>query len=141
MGEVAVLGTYTLTSFAAIFHAIYSAGGINKIGGHRVIKVNRGDKQVANTDVYDFLLKGESSEDIALRGGILVKVEPYRRMLRIKLEVKIPLYYEMKEGETIKSLIDFAGGFKGEAYKKNLLVERKGASELKVFTVTENNYS
>jgi len=141
MGEVVLPGTYTLTSFATVFHAVYSAGGINDIGSLRDIKVYRGGKLVAETDVYEFLLKGAASGDIALRDGDLIKVEPYRRMVQIKGEVKRPMYYEMKEGETIKSLIDFAGGFKGEAYKKNLLVERKGNSELKVFTVTENSYS
>jgi protein involved in polysaccharide export with SLBB domain len=141
MGEVAVPGTYSLTSFATVFNALYSAGGINEIGSLRDIKVFRGGKTIATIDVYNYLLKGDNSSDISLREGDMVKVEPYRSMVVIKGEVKRPMHYEMKEGETVATILDFAGGFKGEAYKKNLFVNRKGESELKVFTVKAEEYN
>ena len=141
MGEVAVPGTYALSSFATVFHALYSAGGINEIGSLRDIKVFRGGKMIAQVDVYAYLLKGDTSGEISLREGDMVKVEPYRNMVVIKGEVRRPMHYEMRDGESVATLLDFAGGFKGEAYKKNLLVKRKGVSELKVYTVEAAEYS
>ena len=141
MGEVAVPGTYALSSFATVFHALYSAGGINEIGSLRDIKVFRDGKIIAKVDVYSYLLKGDTSGEIALREGDMVKVEPYRNMVVIKGEVRRPMHYEMRDGESVATLLDFAGGFNGEAYKKNLLVKRKGTSELKVFTVEAQEYS
>jgi protein involved in polysaccharide export with SLBB domain len=141
MGEVAVPGTYALSSLSTVFHALYSAGGINKIGSLREIKVYRAGKLVANADVYDYLLKGDNSSDIALRDGDLVKVEPYNALVKVEGEVKRPLYYEMRDGETIDNLLSFAGGFKGEAYKMSLLVERKGDREQSVHTVEAANYN
>jgi len=141
MGEVAVPGTYALSSFATVFHALYSAGGINEIGSLRDIKVFRDGKIIAKVDVYSYLLKGDTSGEIALREGDMVKVEPYRNMVVIKGEVRRPMHYEMRDGESVTTLLDFAGGFNGEAYKKNLLVKRKGTSELKVFTVEAQEYS
>ncbi|EKD32429.1 MAG: hypothetical protein ACD_77C00103G0040 [uncultured bacterium] len=141
MGEVAVPGTYALSSFATVFHALYSAGGINEIGSLRDIKVFRGGKMIAQVDVYGYLLKGDTSGEISLREGDMVKVEPYRNMVMVKGEVRRPMHYEMRDGESVATLLDFAGGFKGEAYKKNLLVKRKGVSELKVYTVEAGEYS
>jgi len=141
MGEVAVPGTYALSSFATVFHALYSAGGINEIGSLRDIKVFRAGKMIAQVDVYGYLLKGDASGEISLREGDLVKVEPYRNMVVVKGEVRRPMHYEMRDGESVATLLDFAGGFKGEAYKKNLLVKRKGDSELRVYTVEAGEYS
>jgi len=141
MGEVAVPGTYALSSFATVFHALYSAGGINEIGSLRDIKVFRGGKMIAQVDVYGYLLKGDTSGEISLREGDLVKVEPYRNMVVVKGQVRRPMHYEMRDGESVATLLDFAGGFKGEAYKKNLLVKRKGDSELRVYTVEAGEYS
>ena len=140
MGEVEVPGTYALSSLSTVFHALYSAGGINEIGSLRDIKVYRAGKLIASSDVYDYLLKGDNSGDIALRDGDLVKVEPYRALVKIEGQVKRALFYEMKEEETIADLISFAGGFKGEAYKLSLLVSRKGGKEQSIHTVESANY-
>ncbi|MEZ7954143.1 MAG: polysaccharide biosynthesis/export family protein, partial [Bacteroidales bacterium] len=140
MGEVEVPGTYALSSLSTVFHALYSAGGINEIGSLRDIKVYRAGKLIASSDVYDYLLKGDNSGDIALRDGDLVKVEPYRALVKIEGQVKRALFYEMKEEETIADLISFAGGFKGEAYKLSLLVSRKGEKEQSIHTVESANY-
>lgn len=140
MGEVEVPGTYALSSLSTVFHALYSAGGINEIGSLRDIKVYRAGKLIASSDVYDYLLKGDNSGDIALRDGDLVKVEPYRALVKIEGQVKRALFYEMKEEETIADLISFSGGFKGEAYKLSLLVSRKGEKEQSIHTVESANY-
>ncbi len=140
MGEVEVPGTYALSSLSTVFHALYSAGGINEIGSLRDIKVYRGGELIASADLYDYLLNGDNSTDIALRDGDLVKVEPFRIRVMVTGEIKRPMYYEMEGGETIESLLSFAGGFSANAFKSSILVERKGEREQSVHTVEAANY-
>ncbi len=135
MGEVVTPGTYTLSSFASAFHALYAAGGINKIGSLRTIRVFRAGKTEAVIDIYEYLMHGNSAGDITLRDGDIVKVDPYGVLAQITGEVKRPMWYEMKENETLDDLIRFAGGFRGEAYKENVQLRRKGTSEMEVYTV------
>ncbi len=135
MGEVVTPGTYTLSSFASAFHALYAAGGINKIGSLRTIRVFRAGKTEAVIDIYEYLMHGNSAGDITLRDGDIVKVDPYGVLAQVTGEVKRPMWYEMKENETLDDLIRFAGGFRGEAYKENVQLRRKGASEMEVYTV------
>jgi protein involved in polysaccharide export with SLBB domain len=135
MGEVTLPGTYTLSSFATVFHALYSAGGINEIGSLRDIKVYRGGKIIAETDVYDYLLRGDNSGDIILKEGDLVKVEPYKKRVHITGAVKRPMWYELKDNEPLETLIQYAGNFTSNAFKKNIRLTRKGDTELKVYTI------
>lgn len=135
MGEVTLPGTYTLSSFATVFHALYSAGGINDIGSLRDIKVYRSGKLIAQTDVYEYLLKGDNSGDIVLKEGDLVRVEPYKKRVHMTGAVKRPMWYEMKEGEPLEQLVKYAGGFTSDAFKKNVRLTRKGDTELKVYTI------
>ena len=135
MGEVVTPGTYTLSSFASAFHALYAAGGINKIGSLRSIRVFRAGKTEAVIDIYEYLMHGNNAGDITLRDGDIVKVDPYGVLAQVTGEVKRPMWYEMKENETLDDLIRFAGGFRGEAYKENVQLRRKGASEMEVYTV------
>ncbi len=141
MGEVNLPGTYTLSSFASVFHGLYSAGGVNKIGSLRDIKLYREGKEISTVDVYEYLITGDSKGNITLQEGDLIKVEPYKRMVKIEGQVKRPMFYEMKDNESLATLIEYAGGFKGDAFKKNLSVNRKGLSELKVYTVNQVDYS
>ncbi len=140
MGEVVLPGTFTLSSFASVFHALYSAGGVNNIGSLRDIKVYRNGKVVSNIDIYEYLLKGNNSGDITLKEGDIVKVEPFKKRVQITGVVKRPMIYEMKENEPLSTLIEYAGGFESSAYKKNLQLLRKGDSEMKIFTVESSDF-
>lgn len=140
MGEVVVPGTYTLPSLASLFHALYSAGGVNNIGSLRDVKVNRGGKQIANVDVYEYLLHGRSDLDIRLEDGDVIIVSPYQNLVSIGGKVKRPLIYEMADEETLATLLDFAGGFTGDAYKKAVRVVRKSGREYQVFNVEEGQF-
>lgn len=135
MGEVTLPGTYTLSSFATVFHALYSAGGINEIGSLRDIKVYRGGKLIAQTDVYDYLLRGDNSGDIVLKEGDLVRVEPYKKRIHITGAVKRPMWYELKDNESLETLIQYSGNFTSNAFKKNVRLTRRGETEMKVYTV------
>lgn len=142
MGEVVTPGTYTLSSFASVFHALYQAGGVNKIGSLRTIKVVREGNVIADLDVYDFLMKGKMNDDIRLQDGDVIIVNPYQSLVQILGKVKRPMFYEMKPNETIATLLKFSGSFTGDAYKKAIRVLRKSSGrEQQIFNVDEMDYS
>lgn len=141
MGEVAVPGTYTLSPFASVFHALYSAGGVNKIGSLRSIKVVRNGKVIADLDVYDFIMRGKMKDDIRLQEGDVILVNPYDCLVQITGKVKRPMFYEMKNSETISTLLRYSGGFTGDAYKKAIRLIRKTGREHQVYNVDEMDYS
>lgn len=140
MGEVAMPGTYTLPSLATLFHALYNAGGVGEIGSMRNITVNRKGKVVADVDVYDYLLKGRSDLDISLNDGDVVLVAPYANLVSLTGKVKRPMIYEMKDTETVGDLLEYAGGFKGDAYKNAIRVIRKSGREYQVYNVEEGEF-
>lgn len=141
MGEVAVPGTYALSSFSSVFHALYRAGGVNKIGSLRSIKVVRSGKTLVDLDVYDFIMKGKMTDDVRLQDGDVVLVEPYDCLVKISGKVKRPMFYEMKKTETIATLLKYSGGFTGDAYKKATRLIRKTGREHQVYNVDEMDYS
>lgn len=141
MGEVSVPGTYTLSAFSTVFHALYRAGGVNRIGSLRSIKVVRDGKTFADLDVYDFIMKGKMKDDIRLQEGDVIIVDPYQSLVEIVGKVKRPMFYEMKPTETVATILNYAGGFTGDAYKKNIRLVRKSGREHQVFNVDEMDYS
>lgn len=141
VGEVKVPGTYFLSSLSSVYHALYRAGGFTELGSLRNIELIRNGKKVTDVDVYDFIVRGRSSDDIILQDGDVVVVPTYEMVVQIDGKVKRPLGYEMKNGETVQSLLDFAGGFKGDAYTSNLNVIRRNGREYQVYTVDSDEYS
>ena len=137
MGEVNTPGSYTLSAFATVFHALYMAGGPNEIGTLRNVKVFRRGKQVTNVDVYDFLLNGKLTGDVRLQDNDVITVGPYEALVNITGKVKRPMFYEMKRDESMKSLLNYAGDFASDAYRKSVRVIRKMGSQLSVFNVNE----
>ena len=140
MGEVARPGTYALSSFSTVFHALYKAGGMSKMGSLRNIKVVRGGRTVATVDVYDYIINGRSHSDIRLQEGDVILASPYEALVLIKGKVKRPMYYEMKSSESIRTLIGFAGGFSNDAYRGAVTVDRNNTKERTVATVDDMNY-
>jgi len=141
MGEVSVPGTYTLSAFSSVFHALYRAGGVNAIGSLRNVKVMRGGKQMAALDVYDYILKGKFNDDIRLMEGDVIIVPPYDCLVNISGNVKRPLFYEMKTGESAATLLHYAGGFTGDAYSKTVRLMRKSGREHQIFNIDEKDYA
>ena len=137
MGEVAVPGTYTLSAFATVFHALYMAGGVNDIGTLRDIQVSRNGKIITTVDIYDYILNGRLSGNVMLRENDVILVGPYKNLVKAEGKVKRPMYYEMKENESLQSLIAFTGGFTGDAYKQKIRVERKSNEGLTVHNIDE----
>lgn len=141
MGEVKAPGTYALSSFSTVFHALYVSGGVSDIGSLRNVRVSRAGKQVASLDVYDYIMQGRIGDDIRLQDGDVVIVPAYDEMVKIKGRVKRPMFYEMKKGETMAALLKYAGGFAADAYKKTLSVVRQTGKEYSVATVDETDFS
>ena len=140
VGEVVAPGTYTLPSFASLFNALYAAGGVNEIGSLRGIKVYRNSKEVAKLDVYDYLLNGKYNTNIRLEENDMVIVSPYDQLAVVQGKVKRNRIFELKKGETLSQLLNMAGGFTGDAYKKDVRVKRKAGSRYQIATVTEDKY-
>lgn len=141
MGEVMQPGTYALSSFSTVFHALYRAGGVSPIGSLRNVQLARNGRTVATVDVYDFILKGKTHDDIRLQEGDVVIVPAYEALVQFKGKVKRPMKYEMKKNESLATLIKFAGGFTSDAYTTSLRVIRQNGEEYEVNTVKEINYS
>lgn len=140
MGEVAVPGTYAVSSFSTVFHALYKAGGVSQLGSLRNIKVVRGGRTITTIDVYDYIINGRSHSDIRLQEGDVILVSPYEALVQIEGNIKRPMYYEMKSGESLRTLIDYAGGFTSDAYASTITIERNTGREKSVCTVDEMNY-
>lgn len=141
MGEVVQPGTYALSSFSTVFHALYRAGGVNEIGSLRNVQVTRNGKTVAKVDVYDFIMKGKTQDDIRLQEGDVIIVPAYEALVQISGNVKRPMKFEMKKNETLATLINYAGGFSADAYTRSLRVVRQNGEEYEINTVKEIDYS
>jgi protein involved in polysaccharide export with SLBB domain len=135
MGEVVAPGTYSLSSLSTIYHALYRAGGFSDLGSVRNVSLVRNGKKIADIDIYDFIIKGEPAEDVILQDGDIVLVPTYESVVTVAGNVKRPMKYEMKEGETITDLVEFFGGFQGDAYTANITVVRRNGREHQIYTV------
>lgn len=141
MGEIMVPGTYQLSSFSTVFHALYSAGGVSEIGSLRNIQVARNGQNIATVDIYDFIMRGQIQDDIRLQEGDVVIVPPYEALVKITGKVKRPMRYEMKKDETVNTLLKYAGYFAADGYKGSLSIVRQAGREYSICTVDEKDYS
>jgi len=141
MGEVVAPGTYALSSLSTVFHALYKAGGVNELGSLRNIHLTRNGNRIATVDVYDFILKGKTASDIRLQEGDVIIVPPYEMLVEVEGNVKRPMFYEMKNDETVNTLIEYAGNFTGNAYTKNVRITRKNGKEYQIHTVDQMDFS
>lgn len=141
MGEVKTPGTYTLSAFATVFHALYMAGGTNDLGTLRNIKVYRQNRLVTVVDIYDYILNGKLTGNVRLADNDVIVVGPYDCLVNITGKVKRPMYYEMRKNESVASLLKYAGGFSGDAYTKQVRLIRKTGREYSVHSVEEFDFS
>ena len=137
MGEVKVPGTYTLSAFATVFHALYMAGGINDLGTLRNIKVFRNGNLVTVVDIYEYILNGRLAGNIRLQENDVIQVGPYDCLVGITGKVKRPMFYEMRKTESVATLLKYAGGFTGDAFKKAVRLTRQSGERYSVYNVDE----
>ena len=141
MGEVRTPGTYTLSAFATVFHALYRAGGISELGTLRNIKVFRQGKLISVVDVYEFILNGRLAGNVRLVDNDVIQVGPYESIVDIEGQVKRPMAYEMRKDEKIATLLRYCGGFTGDAYKQSLRIQRNNGKMRSVFNVDEFDWA
>ena len=137
MGEVKAPGTYTLSAFATVFHALYRAGGINDLGTLRNVKVYRGGKLVTVVDIYEYILNGRLAGNVMLRDNDVIQVGPYDCLVGVTGNVKRPMFYEMRKNESVATLLKYAGGFTGDAHKKSVRLVRQSGERYAVYNVDE----
>lgn len=140
MGEVETPGSFRISPFSNVFHALYNANGINDIGSLRNIKVMRNGKVVATVDFYDYIFKGKDTGNIRLQEGDVVIVPPYSELINVEGNVKRPMYYELKPDESLSKLIEYAGGLSGNAYGDVVRVERLNGSEKIMYTIDKAQF-
>lgn len=137
MGEVRTPGTYTISAFATVFHALYMAGGVSDLGTLRSIKVFRQGRQISVVDVYEFILNGRLAGNVRLQDNDVIQVGPYESIVDITGRVKRPMAYELRKDESLATLLKYCGGFANDAYKKSLRVKRNNGRMKSVFNVEE----
>lgn len=137
MGEVKAPGTYTLSAFATVFHALYMAGGTSDLGTLRDIKVYRNNRLVTTVDIYDYILNGKLTGNVRLADNDVIVVGPYDCLVTVSGKVKRPMIYEMRRDESVGTLLKYAGGFTGDAYKASVRLIRKTGKEFSVHNINE----
>lgn len=138
MGEVKVPGTYRLSAFANVFYALYRAGGTSSLGTLRNIKVYRDEEVVAVIDLYDYILNGRMTGNINLQDNDIIQVGVYDRLVGITGSVRRPMFYEMREDETLETLIKYAGDFTGDANRKTVRLVRQAGERYQVYNIDES---
>lgn len=141
MGEVTTPGTYTLSAFASVFHALYMAGGVSDVGTLRDIKVYRNNKLLSSVDIYDYILNGKQTGNVRLEDNDVIVVGAYDCLVKVEGKVKRPMFYEMKKTESVGRLIGYSGGFAGDAYRDDVRLMRKSGREYSIHTVNEFDMS
>lgn len=141
MGEVSTPGTFRISPFSTVFHALYNAGGINDIGSMRNIQVLRNGRKVATVDIYDYLFKGKQTGNIRLQEGDVIIVPPYSQLVEVAGNVKRPMAYEIKPTETVATLLDYAGGLSGDAYGGMVRLERQNGTENELYNIDKAQFA
>lgn len=141
MGDVAIPGTYRLSPFSNVFHALYRAGGISNIGSMRNIQLVRDGRMISDVDIYDFLFEGKEADNVRLMEGDVIIVPPYNELVLIQGNVKRPMYYEIKKGETLGDVLKYSGGFTGDAYVDKVNVSRQENNENKLYNVSQGEFA
>ena len=135
VGEVVNPGTYFVSSLSTVYNALYLAGGVSEVGSLREISLVRNNRKVASVDLYDFIINGKTAGDVVLKDGDVITVPAYRNIVDVAGKVKRPMKYEMKDGESVMTALEYSGGFTGDAYKSNIRLIRRNGVEYQLYTV------
>ncbi|MFV0507188.1 MAG: SLBB domain-containing protein [Bacteroidales bacterium] len=126
IGDVYLPGTYTLSGATSLFNALYNSGGPNADGSFRKIKVIRNGEQVGEFDVYDYIVNGNTDVNIALEDNDLILVPPHLNQVKVGGEFQKTGMFELKDGETVENLLNYASGFSSVADNSLVTVDRLG---------------
>lgn len=141
IGEAVYPGTYTVPSLATTFNVLYAAGGPTDIGSLRNIEVFRRGKKVKTLDLYDFLLRGDLSDDIGLIDQDVVLIPYVDKRVSFMGAVRNPKIFEIRSNDKLSTALGFAGGFSEFAYSKAIRIDRATDKEIKILTVQRDGFS
>jgi protein involved in polysaccharide export with SLBB domain len=141
VGQVQKPGTYSLSSLATVFNALYIAGGPTENGTMRQIEIIRDNKILRRLDVYDFLVKGSQKDNITLHDQDIIRVPTYRTRVELSGEIKIPALFEVLPGETLQNVLNYAGGFTDSAYTARIVVTQINGQQRRLTDVVEADYN
>lgn len=141
IGEVVKPGTYTLSSLATAFNALYLSGGPNEIGSMRNIEILRGGKIIERLDVYDFLLNEGLVGNIQLRDQDIIRIPAYNVRVSIEGQVKRTGLFEVKKNESLQDILRFAGGFTDSAYKASIQSNIATDTARRIIDIPKSQYS
>ncbi|WP_433833741.1 SLBB domain-containing protein [Flavobacterium anhuiense] len=134
-------GNYSISSLATVYNALHLAGGPGKNGSYRNIELIRNNKIYKNIDIYRFLVKGDQSDNVALKENDVIRIPAYSQRVTVEGEVKRPGIFEMKKGEKFSDLLNFTSGFNEFAYTASVNVLQKTGKEFKVHDINESEYN
>ncbi|MEX2511820.1 MAG: SLBB domain-containing protein [Cyclobacteriaceae bacterium] len=141
VGEVRLPGSFTLSSFSTIFNALYAAGGPNSNGSLRRINLIRNNRVISEIDLYDFLIDGDATTNVHLQDQDVIMVPPYLGRVELTGEIKRPKIFEVKDEDTFRDVLDFAGGFTDEAFRDRVSVTRVTDKERAVSDIFNDQFS
>jgi protein involved in polysaccharide export with SLBB domain len=141
VGAVKKPGTITLPSIATLFNALYSSGGPLDNGSFRTIELVRNSKTIAVADLYDFILKGDQSANISLHDNDVIRVPFAKTQIALEGELNRKGIFEVKGTESLQQALDFAGGFKSNAFKGRITGTRYTDVERKVIDIAKENFA
>jgi len=136
-GEVTRPGSYTISSLATAFNALNQAGGPNNNGSYRNIEIIRNNKTIRTIDLYGFLVDANLKDNITMQDQDIILIRPFSKRIELFGEIKHPALFEVKDGETLKDMIRYAGGYTPTAYSASIQFRRNTGKDLMVGSVQE----
>lgn len=124
LGESRTPGSYLVSGMATITHALYVSGGLTDIASYRNVQLKRNGRLIKTLDLYDLLLKGDTSNDRRLQPGDTVFIPKLTKQVAVQGQVMKPALYEIKQERNLEQLIRLAGGLRSDAYSKAIQVSR-----------------
>lgn len=124
LGEVNHPGVYTVSSLATVANALLSSGGPTRLGSLRNVQLKRQNKVISTIDLYNFLLRGDTSSDTRLMPGDVVFVPQVGPMITVSGNVNRPAIYELKNEKGLKQVLKLAGGLTPGAFNQRIQIER-----------------
>ena len=139
VGAVKTPGTYLVNPFSTITSALAYSGGVLEIGSLRNIKLIRNDGNIFSFDLYDFLIKGDRSDDITIEAGDTILVDAASQFVEIRGAVKRPGIYEILDNENLENLLEYSLGFTKVANTSNVSLKILDLKKLSIIEKTTSN--
>ncbi len=137
IGEVFQPGSYSMPATNTAFNALVMSGGPNQIGSVRNIYLIRDGQTVDSLDIYKFLFDPSYSKDLFMQNNDKLLVNTAANLVELKGELNRPYTYEIKDGDILKDVITYAGGFTKMAYQNGITVKRINDNEVNTITIDQ----